>query len=289
MATKKQLGPYDLGPQKDGSIIVRIPSDSHLVTARKAFEKQAKNATAARGTISALKEGSDPMLDEVDAELADLIKCFAGAREPAKQMAGTPIGEALAAATAAATSGESQEQIDGAEEGTVWAPHTPKPRPRLGHLIVSGKGGAGIGITQIDGYNMETGAFEVRAGNATYGVVSHWEKLSDVDNGSARLVWRIRGENYSTPRVEPNVDSNGPRTVAEDLTESAREGSAAAKADLAADANDTDAAGEPRTSAPPSKAAKKTAAKKAVATPAKSSAQRDRNASANGLKGGKKR
>ena len=61
---------YALGQQLDGSYVIRIADDSHLVTAIQAFDKQSKNATAATGTIAALKPGmSDPIINLVLREL----------------------------------------------------------------------------------------------------------------------------------------------------------------------------------------------------------------------------
>jgi hypothetical protein len=249
---------YALGPQSDGSIVVRVPDDFALMCLRKAVEKQEKNATAADGTISALAEGDDPFLDRVQRTLGKLKALIAGARAPENQIADTPIGKALAEATRAATAGEQPEAIDGDTEGNVWAPHVPRPRPKVGQLVKYPTG-QGVSIVLPTAYNdnAENGPIGFSAKTTDDMIVTGLVAHQDGED----VVWRLSADasKYETPTVKPNVAD-----------------------ELKAAANAAPIADEKVDAKPASKtAAKKTAAK---TTPAKSSAQRERNAQSAGIR-----
>lgn len=279
---------YGLGPQPDGAIVVRIPTDFDLMVLRKAVEKQEKNAGAAGGTLSALADGDDPFLDKVQSTLGMLKNLIARARAPENQIADTPIGKAMAANAAEPSDDKADEAepIDGHPAGAVWSSSVPRPRPKLGGNIVHPKGPA-IGITEILGWSPELGAFNVKAGNAEYGVIAH-------EPAAGSLEWRIHNEDgYATPRVYPTSNTDAASGL---IDEAAGSGALVNDDKLTADAptstedadivEDTDAGGEPTRRAP----AKKSAAKKAAPPAAKPTArpagkpdQRARNASANGI------
>lgn len=298
---EKTVRTYALGPQPNGSIVLKIDSDFELMILRKAVEKQEKNSVAAGGTLSALAEGEDPFLDSVQRTLAKLKNTIARARAPENQIADTPIGRAIADnATAgevaanvdAAARGEKPEAIDGHPDGAVWSAHVPAPRPKLSQPIVHPGAGTPIGITEILGWDPSLGAFNVKAGNAEYGVVAH-------EPEAGKLEWRINNEEYATPRVYPTNVAPGNAL----LDEAAGSGSLADEDPLTADApasaedadivDDTDESGEPRkVRAPAKRAAKKAtppkppAAKPAPKPAAKTAAkpeQRARNMSSSGV------
>lgn len=276
---------YVLGPQADGSIVLRVGDDFDLMVLRKAVEKQEKNSQAATGTIGALAEGEDPFLDRVQRSLVRLKGVIARSRAPENQIADTPIGKELAAATKAALDGTKGEQIDGKPEGTWWAPHVPTPRPKLGDKVVwpnEAFASEPSPITSIEGWDPTEEAFVVLVfDNTRVRVVAHSPAPGEV-------VYRVKGANYSDATVTPTAgdeliaatktDAIDP-LLADAPTSSDEEDESTAK-----QTNDetlvegTDAAGETRTEA---------------ATPKKratsgSSKQRERNARANGLKGAKK-
>lgn len=180
--TKALAGPFDLGPQDDGAIVVRIPSDWHLMLTRKALEKQVKNSGAAEGTISALADGDDPFLDNVQRGLQDLVKLIAGARAPDKQLSGTPIGEALKAAVTQdpATS----EQVSGMDDGVRWLDSVPTPRPQIGQML-RWPGGHVTSVGGVKGYDDERGAFVV----------------DDVEGGEAMVLAHNAGDGTPEWRV----------------------------------------------------------------------------------------
>lgn len=201
---KKEGAPdamYKLGPQDDGSIVIKVPDDFSLMVLRKAVEKQEKNATAADGTISALAEGDDPFLDRVQRTLLKLKGLIAGARAPENQIADTPIGKALAEATRSAVAGEKPEPVDGSTDGSVWAPSVPRPRPKVGQLVRYPTG-QGVSIVSIEGHDESAPAgFKVKTTDdmIVAGLVAHQE--------GEDIVWRMSADadKYPTPLVKPNV------------------------------------------------------------------------------------
>lgn len=210
---------YQLGPQDDGSYILRVADDSMLMTAITAFQKQKKNAIAAVGTMAALKPGmSDPLIAIVQRELDALVASFTGARTAENQIADTPIGKALAEATHAAQRGETGEPVDGSTDGSVWSPSVPRPRPEVGQYIRH-PAGAAVSIATIDGYSEEMGAFSVRdTSDRAYVVFSHAPQ-------PGALEWRLMGEPYPTPRIiAPDlVDAEHDETPARNPTAAADE------------------------------------------------------------------
>lgn len=259
---------YALGPQPDGSIILRIPSDFDLMVLRKAVEKQEKNSQAAGGTMSALAEGEDPFLDSVQRSLTKLKSTIAAARAPENQVADTPIGKEIARNKAEAS--EQGEQIEGQPDGVCWAPHVPKPRPRLGNLIRY-PGGESVSVAQAIGFDDKPQAFVVKgADDMQYEVVAH-------DTGTS-TEWRIHGsaDKYSTPRVEPK-----PVSVGDELQEAVSDDERLLRDAPPATADDE---GEGTTASAP--AAKRPSSKPPI--PAKdrtaSKAQRSRNAQNAGLR-----
>jgi hypothetical protein len=287
---------YALGQQLDGSFVVRIPDDSHLVTAIQAFDKQSKNATAATGTIAALKPGmSDPIIALVLRELEALKQSFMRARSGQLQISDTPIGKEMEAngkaseidkRDARAARKVQGEQVDGAPAGVTWAEHTPTPRPKIGDKAYAARSLTGAPITKINGYDEATQSFlvSINDGDILYGVYSHGDG------------WRLRGETYddasapaadgsSSTQNENGVDTSG-QSAADELLDAAKDSTQLLDGEAASDrsayaggddvAVDTDAAGEPRSSKTP-------VAKKAAKG---SFAQRARNESANGLRKG---
>lgn len=255
-ATNAGLG-YALGPQPDGAVIVKIPDDFHLMVLRKAVEKQEKNSTAAGGTLSALADGDDPWLGQVQRALVKLGKLINAARSPANQIADTPIGKEIAEAAKAALAGEEPEPIDG-RPGDVWAPTVPTPRPKINDLIVW-PDSATDHIVAIEGYAPDSEAFAVVKGNGTALVVAH-----EPEPGS--LVWRVRGALYQDATIPPSV--------AKDLPADDKLVSDAPKYENADD--------EPSASEPPKKTRSRVSAKPV------NPAQRARNATHAGIGKGKR-
>lgn len=263
---------YSLGPQDDGSIVLRIPDDYHLMALRKAIEKQEKNAGAADGTLSALAEGEDPWLEKLKRALTRLRKVISTARAPENQIADTPLGKEMKRAAASnAPSGE-------ADGSSAWAAWVPKPRPKTDEPVVFADGTRAT-IFRALGFDSAAEAFDVflnsennEESRAKVQVIAHLDGES--------LVWRLKGALYDSATVPPHAG-----TFAEIEKLSQEEAPAQEEAPVG-----TDAAGEPQQVAPGNKArgGRKAAAAKKTAT--SSASQRERNRAHNGLaKGGKKR
>lgn len=204
MSKQKEAKLYTLGPQPDKAVIIRIPDDFHLMVLRKAVEKQEKNAQAATGTISALAEGDDELLDSTQRALSKLKNIIAGSRAPENQIADTPIGKELEMATKAALAGEPQEPIDG-RPGEVWAPHVPKPRPKLGDVVVFADHSKAKIIEAVS-WEADGECFGVQI-EREGGEGGRMLVIAHVPQGDSEqpYVWRIRGALYTTPTIAPSA------------------------------------------------------------------------------------
>lgn len=125
-AATKTKSTAGLGAQPDGSVVIRIGSDFDLMVARRAIEKQIKNAGAAVGTVSALADGEDEFIDAVQRSLERTLKEINARRSPANQIKGTPIGDEIAAA---------DEKGKTHDDETSWADAIPRPRPAIGDTV----------------------------------------------------------------------------------------------------------------------------------------------------------
>lgn len=223
---RKQLGDeqYQLGPQEDGAIVIRIEHDFDLMIVRKALERQIKNAGAAVGTVSALADGEDPFIDAVQRSVERTLKIVNKSRAPANQLKDTPIGRAIA---------EGESRVKGApaaDAGThhggtrAWAAAIPMPRPSSSDIvefpdktiadIVDAIGFKGDGLTgsesdvELQALADEgklAGAFEVvvQGRDTNVLVVFH-----DEANGKTRI-WRVQGGEYAAPAAEAPAEGKG--------------------------------------------------------------------------------
>lgn len=215
---------YTLGPQDDGSIVVRIENDFDLMVLRKACEKQKKNATAATGTVSALADGEDPFIDAVERSLDRLISAIARARAPENQIKGTPIGDAINEAGAGdvagdgRTDGDVENASDAADENAThhsgtrrWSNAIPRPRPKAGdrvqlpdgtqHEVVDALGFKGDGLTGSESSDelqkladdgKLTGVFELIVKDRSENVFVRQQPLHH-DSSVSFETWRVVG------------------------------------------------------------------------------------------------
>lgn len=166
------------------AIILVIPDEEHRELLQAAIEKQNKNATAAKGTISALTKRDDPLLSRIIEGLTSLAQLVINVRPPSAQLDGTPMGEALrgikdtgngtrggepetvgqvAARTVANADASASRRGRGrgkqAEEIT-WSDEVPLPRPRAGDKSVT-PSGVETAIKSAISYDPERNAFRV--------------------------------------------------------------------------------------------------------------------------------
>jgi hypothetical protein len=164
-----------------GAIIMIVPDEAHRELAQSAFEKQHKNAVAAKGTILALTKREDPTLDEIIDGLSRLQQITINARPAQHQLDGTPIGRAI------------EEKQNGKKHGARggeptkvgdvlainWADDVPTPRPAIGELLRVPTGQT-TSIAAVWGYHPDAG-FEVSD-------TMDWRGLVYAHNGEWRLV-----------------------------------------------------------------------------------------------------
>lgn len=184
---------YALGPQQDGSYVIRFPDDFSLMILRKAIERHEKNVNAAGGTLSPLFDGPDVALQKAQQATAIVKNLIVMARSPEDQVSDTPIGDAIAEAnaragatsrgkTSSAASSAPREPVDGREDGTAWAAHVPHPRPKIGQYVRH-PGGEASSVESIGGYDDTTSVFVVETSQGQVDVVAH-------QSPSGELEWR---------------------------------------------------------------------------------------------------
>lgn len=209
---KKNEKAYPLGPQRDGSIVLRVGSDFDLMILRKAVERHGKNAGAAVGTVSALADGEDEFIDAVQRSVERLAKVINSARAPESQISDTPIGKEMKRASAEAGSSPAKKTDE-----PQWAEAVPVPRPKNGdvvelpdgklHDVTLAIGFKGEGLTgaetpaelkKIADEGKLSGVFVVSAqnleGSTLLRQAPHVRKPDDATN-----VWRVPGfdEDYA--------------------------------------------------------------------------------------------
>lgn len=260
-ATSSDAPLYPLGPQSDGSIVLRVASDFDLMVLRKACEKQKKNATAATGTVSALADGEDPFIDAVERCLDRLLNAINRARAPENQIKGTPIGDAINEAGSESSDDGRDGRTDGGVESSNdiethhggtrrWAEAIPRPRPKAGDVvqfpddtvatIVDALGFKGDNLTgsessdelqKLADEGKLTGAFELIVADRDTNVFVRQQPLHH-DSSVTYETWRLVGhdEKYAeidarevgTSSPSSTGDANNIATSVTDVVESAK-------------------------------------------------------------------
>jgi uncharacterized protein YcgL (UPF0745 family) len=190
------------------AIVMILPDEAHRELAQAAFEKQHKNAVAAKGTMLALTKREDPTLDEIIESLSHLQQMAVNARPAEHQLDGTPIGRALEEQNGdggkkqqRTRRGGEPQQVGQILEGVRWADEVPQPRPEAGQLIRL-PNGLSTSITIVYGYmgkQNDLDAFDVRD-------AIDWRGLVYAHNGEWRLV--AQQAEY-TDAAEPEGEQEG--------------------------------------------------------------------------------
>lgn len=205
---------YPLGPQRDGSVVLRVESDFDLMVLRKAVEKQQKNAGAAVGTVSALADGEDPFIDAVQRSCERLLKRINTARAPENQIKDTPLGREMDRNRAETSGDRPVPQSDASD--ITWSKAVPEPRPTSAD-VVEFPGGGRAKITAVLGFvadglsgdesdaelqkladdgKLKDGAFQVIVeGRDENQTVRFHDTTTDKDE--ILRVWRVAGVDYN--------------------------------------------------------------------------------------------
>lgn len=167
------------------AVVMIVRDEAHRELAQNAFEKQHKNAVAAKGTMLALTKRPDPTLDDIIDGLQRLAQVAIGARSAAHQLDGTPIGDAIAANGKKGKRGGEPKQV-GEILAITWADDVPQPRPKIGDAVRLASGQA-TSIVAVWGYHPDlhvadlVGAFEITD-------TMDWRGFVYAHNGEWRLV-----------------------------------------------------------------------------------------------------
>jgi hypothetical protein len=194
------------------AIIMILPDEAHRELAQAAFEKQHKNAVAAKGTMLALTKREDPTLDEIIESLSHLQQMAVNARPAEHQLDNTPIGKAIEEEQQ--RNGKKQQQRRGGEPQRVgdilainWAEGVPEPRPKIGDRLRVPSGQT-TSIEAVYGYQADlhvgdlVGAFEITD-------TTGWRGFVFAHNGEWRLV-NAKDEYTDTEAAEtPEATTTG--------------------------------------------------------------------------------
>jgi hypothetical protein len=216
---------YLLGPQEDGSYVLRIPDDYHLMILRKSLEKHDKNATAASGTLSPLFDGADPALEKAQRATEKMLKLVVQARAPENQVADTPVGKAIRGEVSDGEQPPPEPELVDGGNGETWHPDVPQPRPRLDQLVRH-PSLATARIIKIHGHK-DGDVFSVEIENVgVVPVLAHWDQVA------GRIEWWLSSsvEKYSMTRIAPNAEGWGRFLRGEDTAEPTARGKGPGKA-----------------------------------------------------------